>query len=390
MATAETSLARRPERRWSLVAAVRPFSTLLALAIIWLISHYILSEGLFLGARNLTNLMAQMSILGIAATGMFMVIVTGQIDLSVGSVAVLCATVAGLLHVIGGLNPYLSMIIAVGLGALIGAVQGFAIAYLKVPAFMVTLAGLLLWRGVHLVMTDGMSVPSLGPAFELIGAQYIPPNLARPIVGIAFGLYIVLVAAKAAQRKRRGVPVQARKTIVSIAGAVVIGGVLVFHVLPFRGLPSPMAIMFLMFLIVSFITLNTRFGRHLFAVGGNRETAILAGINVDRLNLKVFTLAGAIYAVAGLVLAGRLGSASPNMGQMLELETIASCVIGGTSLMGGEGTVLSAMMGALVMSSLDNGLALNWQLSPYWKFIVKGWILVAAVWFDMAAKRIRR
>jgi D-xylose transport system permease protein len=148
--------------------------------------------------------------------------------------------------------------------------------------------------------------------------------------------------------------------------------------------------MFLIFLIVNFITLNTRFGRHLFAVGGNREMAVLAGIDVDRLNLKVFTLAGAIYAIAGLVLAGRLGSASPNMGQNLELEAIASCVIGGTSLMGGVGTVLGAMMGALVMASLDNGLALNWQLSPYWKFIVKGWILVAAVWFDTAAKRIRK
>ncbi len=189
----------------SLLAAIRPFSTLLALGLIWLISHYVLSEKLFLGARNLTNLMAQMSILGIAATGMFMVIVTGQIDLSVGSVAVLCATTAGLLYVVGGLDPYLSMVIAVGLGALIGAVQGFAIAYLKVPAFMVTLAGLLLWRGVHLVMTDGMSVPSLGPAFEMIGAQYIPPNLARLMLGIASGFYVLLVVVKTIRRKRRGV-----------------------------------------------------------------------------------------------------------------------------------------------------------------------------------------
>jgi D-xylose transport system permease protein len=390
MATAETSLAGRTVRRRSLLAAIRPFSTLLALGLIWLISHYVLSEKLFLGARNLTNLMAQMSILGIAATGMFMVIVTGQIDLSVGSVAVLCATTAGLLYVVGGLDPYLSMVIAVGLGALIGAVQGFAIAYLKVPAFMVTLAGLLLWRGVHLVMTDGMSVPSLGPAFEMIGAQYIPPNLARLMLGIASGLYVLLVVVKTIRRKRRGVTAETRRALVSIVGALVVAVVLVFHVLPFRGLPTPMAIMFLIFLIVNFITLNTRFGRHLFAVGGNREMAVLAGIDVDRLNLKVFTLAGAIYAIAGLVLAGRLGSASPNMGQNLELEAIASCVIGGTSLMGGEGTVLGAMMGALVMASLDNGLALNWQLSPYWKFIVKGWILVAAVWFDTAAKRIRK
>jgi D-xylose transport system permease protein len=389
MSAVDISLAARQVTRGNIMRLLKPYTTVIALALIWIASQFLISGGDFITPRNMTNLLTQMSILGIAATGMFMVIVTGQIDLSVASVAVLCSTVAGILHVYLGWNAWLAILVALIVGVLIGAMQGFAVAYMKVPAFIVTLAGMLLWRGVHLVLTNGESIGPMGPTFELIGASYITFATATAISIGGAVIYVVLAAVAVARRKRQGLPTRVRSTVLGAVAVLTMAAILVAYVFSFRGLPMPAMIMFLMFLVVTFITVDTRFGRHLFAIGGNRDAATLAGINVDRKIFFTFVFAAFVYAVAGLVLAGRMGAAAPNMASLLEMEVIASCVIGGTSLLGGQGSVAGAILGALVMASLDNGLALNTQLSPYWKYMVKGWILMAAVWFDITTSRIK-
>ena len=389
MTTTELGTAVRRARLGGIALAMRPYVMVIALSVIWVVNHFLISGGHFITPRNLTLLLRQMSIMGIAATGMFMVIVMGQIDLSVGSVAVLCATVAGYLHVILGWNPVIAMLIALVVGVLIGALQGFAVAYLGVPSFIVTLGGLLFWRGLHLVITGGHSISPIGAAFELLGGEYVPTDIASIVIGACSLIYLAVVVVRAVQRKRRRLPVSVAETTFSAVGPLVVAAAMIFYLFRYKGLPTPVITLALLVLVVGFISRNTRFGRHLYAVGGNREAAALAGIDVARVTLTTFAVAGLIYAIAGLVLAGRMGAAAPNMGVFLELEVIASCVIGGTSLLGGAGSVIGALVGALVMASLDNGLALNFALSPYWKFIVKGWVLILAVWFDIATKRIR-
>ncbi|MGH9941377.1 MAG: sugar ABC transporter permease [Pyrinomonadaceae bacterium] len=379
--------------------ALRAYTMLFALVVIWLAFHWAtVSEanpyGLFLQPRNFSNLMRQASVTGVLAVGMLMVIVAGQIDLSVGSVVGLAGGIAAMAQ--GwygyGLVPSLAAGIAVGLA--IGAVHGALTAYANIPAFIVTLGGLLAWRGVILGLSKGETIPIRIQGFKAIGQDYVSPTIGWALAALAVAVVVWLTLQRNRARRRYGLEAAgagATALRIAVLGAVILGFVYVmnsYELTPgrFAGIPIPVFILLAVALAGAFLTQNTTFGRYLYAIGGNPDAARLSGISLRKHILAVFCIMGALSGVASIIYTARVGSASPDAGVLLELDAIAACVIGGTSLMGGRGTVFGAILGALIMASLDNGMSLK-NVEPYTQQIVKGAILVAAVGLDMAGRR---
>jgi len=323
-----------------------------------------------------------------------MVIITGQIDLSVGSVVGLAGGVAAVAQgwLGWGLGPSLAAGIAVGLA--IGAVQGTLTAYLNIPAFIVTLGGLLAWRGVILGLSRGETIPIRLPGFKSIGQDYVGPTVGWIIAGIAVAAIAWLTINRNRARRRHALAVPKTATTVArilVPSLVIVGFIYLmnsYEIAPgvHAGIPVPVIIFLAIALAGVFITQNTTFGRYLYAIGGNPDAARLSGINIRKYLLAVFCIMGALTGVASIIYTARVGSASPDAGQLLELDAIAACVIGGTSLMGGRGTVFGAILGALIMASLDNGMSLK-NVEPYLQNIIKGAILVIAVGLDMAGRK---
>jgi D-xylose transport system permease protein len=373
--------------------ALRAYTMVFALVAIWIYFHYSTGQ-IFLEARNFSNLMRQTAVTGVLAVGMLMVIITGQIDLSVGSVVGLAGGVAAVAQgwLGWGLVPSLGAGIAVALA--IGAVQGTLTAYFNIPAFIVTLGGLLAWRGVILGLSRGETIPIRLPGFKSIGQDYIGPTVGWIIAAIAVVAIVWLTINRNRARRRHGLAVP--KTITTVARALVPSVVIIgfiylmnsYEIAPgtHAGIPVPVIIFLAIALAGAFITQNTTLGRYLYAIGGNPDAARLSGINIRKYLLVVFCMMGVLTGVASLIYTARVGSASPDAGQLLELDAIAACVIGGTSLMGGRGTVFGAILGALIMASLDNGMSLK-NVEPYMQNIIKGAILVVAVGLDMAGRK---
>ena len=370
-------------------SALRAYTMLLALIVIWLFFQWATIDqyhpyGLFLGAVNFSKLLQQMAVTGVLAVGMLMVIVCGNIDLSVGALVGLAGGIAALTQG-WGLVPSLAAAILVGL--LIGAVQGALVAYVNIPAFIVTLGGLEAWRGVILRLTKGATIPIELPFFRSLGRDFIDPR-------IGFGLAIAGIAAivwtnvrRKRARQRHGL---AALSIGAIAARIMVPALVIvafiFLMNKAGGVPIPVIFLLAVAIAGAFLTANTTFGRYLYAIGGNPDAARLSGINLKRYVLAAFCLMGALAGLASILHTARVGSASPDAGTLMELDAIASCVIGGTSLMGGRGTVFGAVLGALILASLDNGMSLlnveNWA-----QYVVKGGVLVAAVGFDMFGRR---
>ena len=370
-------------------SALRAYTMLLALVVIWLFFHWATIDahnpyGIFLGAVNFSKLLQQMAVTGVLAVGMLMVIVSGNIDLSIGAVVGLAGGIAALTQG-WGLVPCLASAILVGL--LIGAVQGSLVAYVNIPAFIVTLGGLEAWRGVILRLTKGATIPVELPFFRSLGRDFLDPR-------IGFGLAIAGIAAIAWSNIRRQ---RARQrhgltalSVGAIAARIAIPSIVIvafiFLMNKAGGVPIPVIFLLAVAIAGAFLTANTTFGRYLYAIGGNPDAARLSGINLKRYILVAFCLMGALAGIASILHTARVGSASPDAGTLMELDAIASCVIGGTSLMGGRGTVFGAVLGALILASLDNGMSLlnveNWA-----QYVVKGGVLVAAVGFDMFGRR---
>jgi D-xylose transport system permease protein len=372
---------------------LRAYTMVFALIAIWIYFHY--STGnIFLEPRNFSNLMRQTSVTGVLAVGMLMVIITGQIDLSVGSVVGLAGGIAAIAQgwLGWGLVPSLSAGIAVGIA--IGLIQGTLTAYLNIPAFIVTLGGLLAWRGVILGMSRGETIPLRLQAFKSIGQDYVGPTVGWIIAAVAVAGIVWMTIARNRARRRHGLgaPMMGATIARLVIPIVVIVGFIYmmnsYELAPGvrAGMPNPVIIFLAIALSGAFLTQNTTFGRYLYAIGGNPDAARLSGINIRRHLLAVFAIMGALAGVASIIYTARVGSASPDAGQLLELDAIAACVIGGTSLMGGRGTVFGAILGALIMASLDNGMSLK-NVEPYMQNIIKGAILVAAVGLDMAGRR---
>ena len=372
---------------------LRAYTMVFALIAIWIYFHYS-TDQIFLDPRNFSNLMRQTAVTGVLAVGMLMVIITGQIDLSVGSVVGLAGGIAAIAQgwLGWGLVPSLASGISVALA--IGAFQGTLVAYLNIPAFIVTLGGLLAWRGVILGLSRGETIPLRLQEFKAIGQDYVGPVVGWVIAVIAVAAIVWFTLSRIRVRRRHGLAASGvASTLIRIIGpSVAVVGFIVmmnaYEIEPGRhaGIPVPVIIFLAIALAGAFLTQNTTFGRYLYAIGGNPDAARLSGINIRRHLLAVFCIMGALTGVAAIIYTARVGSASPDAGQLLELDAIAACVIGGTSLMGGRGTVFGAILGALIMSSLDNGMSLE-RVEPYMQNIIKGAILVAAVGLDMAGRR---
>jgi len=364
---------------------VKTYTMILALVSIWLIFS-IATNGDFLTSRNLSNLFRQMSITGILSIGMVFIIITGHIDLSAGSLMGLLGGIVAILNVWFKLDGIVAIGITLIVGLGIGLCNGWLVAYKKIPAFIVTLGGLLVFRGILVGMTKGTTVASLGPEIRFLGNAYLIDG-----IGIVLGLLAVcaLIYNSFNGRKLRiqyGLSITPLSIeVVKIIFAAVLIGLVVTVLNSYQGFPVPVLIIVILAVIFSYILTKTVFGRRVYAIGGNGEAAKLCGINVPKMTLIIFAMHGLLVAIAGILLTSRLNAASVAAGQNAEMDAIAACVIGGASLAGGVGSVGGAIVGALVMSSLDNGMSML-NIETFWQYIVKGAILVIAVWFDIATK----
>jgi len=360
----------------------------LALVGVWII-FTIVTDGVFLEPRNFSNLMRQTAVTGILAVGTVMVILAGQIDLSVGSLVGITGMAAVLvqtsLH--WGLLP--SLFAGIAVGATIGLLQGALTAYVGIPAFIVTLGGLLAWRGATKGISAGNTYPVEIRMFKNIGQSYLSPTTGTVLLALGIAAFSVLVLQRNRSRRQHGLPAWNTAELafrILLPSAIAAGFVWAFN--RYVGIPIPVLILIVMALAGTFVAKNTTYGRYLHAIGGNPEAARLSGINLP-LNIMVsFCVLGALAGVAGIIYTARVGAAGPDAGTLLELDAIAACVIGGASLMGGRGTVIGACLGALFMASLDNGMSLK-NVPDFIQDIVKGSVLVAAVGLDIWGRRRR-
>ena len=407
-----------------------------ALAIVWIGFHlmsawratgnpFALGSGIFLTPRNLWNLSVQTSSISVMATAMVLVIVSRNIDLSVGSLLGFVGMMMGAFQVellpklVGfdwPLTWLLTLAVGIVIGALIGAFHGFIIAFLGIPAFIVTLGGLLVWRGAAWWVASGRTIAPLDTNFQLLGggAYGSIGATASWIVGVVVSIGIVIAILNARRQRRRFNfplrPVWAEVTLAVIGCAAVLGAVAVANSYPWPaglarqyaeahnipwpeeglfipiGIAVPVLVALGVALIMTFITKRTRFGRYVFAIGGNPEAAELGGINTRWVTMKIFILMGMLCAISAAISTARLNAATNALGINDELYTIAAAVIGGTSFSGGIGTVPGAILGALVMQSLQSGMVLIGVDSPL-QSIVVGLVLVFAVWLDTLYRR---
>jgi D-xylose transport system permease protein len=377
-----------------------PLPVVVALAIIW--TYFQTQESVFLSARNLSNLVLQIAVTGTIAIGIVLVLLLGEIDLSVGSVAILCSAILGAVVVRHGVEWWQGILIMLAIGAAIGAFQGFWFAVVGVPSFVVTLAGLLMWQGFQqrVLGTEG-TINVFEENIAKITTSFVPHAWAWVLAVGSVGLYALTRTLDQIRRRRAGLAAQ--PIVVVVLQSVVLAAIAFLTVAVLNGnlknrwvfgdydLGVPTAGVLLLGLVVFFawVTTRTKFGRYIYAVGGNAEAARRAGINVARIRIYVFTLSAMLAAVGGLIQTSRLGAASLAVDPgPITLEAIAAAVIGGTSLFGGRGNVWSALLGALVIGSVANGLDLQGQ-PAYVKLIVEGAILLAAVTLDAVVRRGR-
>jgi D-xylose transport system permease protein len=366
--------------------ALRAYIMIAVLGVIWVYFHWA-TESTFLTARNLSNLMTQMSVTGIIAVGMLMLIVSGNIDLSAGSVLGFAGGIAAYVTTTLELGLPAAVLSAIAIGVAIGLFHGLLAAYAWIPAFIVTLGGLLAWRGAVKWLLGGNTIPISDETFRGIGNSNLPAVAGWGLAGVAIAFVLFMAYRKARAVKDYGLGEanykgEFLKAIVPIVAVVAFIAVMN----AWQGVPVPVLILLGIALLGGFLTNSTVFGRYLYAIGGNPDAARLSGINNARNVLKVYGLLGAFIGVAALIFTARVGSAAPDAGVLKELDAIAACVIGGASLMGGRGTIFGACLGALIMASLDNGMSLL-NVRDFMQDIIKGSILVAAVGLDMMGRR---
>ncbi|SHN83765.1 sugar ABC transporter permease [Bradyrhizobium erythrophlei] len=362
---------------------IRTNATLIALVVLALLLALV--DPTFPTARNLSNVARQVTIVGIIGVGMTMVILIAGIDLSVGSVVGVAAVVVTLLMQYG-FAAWLAVPLAlVIVGGVIGLWNGFWIAHHRIPPFIITLGMLTIGRGVALSLSGGSSVPVADPSFAALGSAYIPPapTLALLALAAAIGAF-KLVGSFRETGKSNGAALGERLPGIIAATAGLLLAAYVFGTSD--GMPVPVAIFVAIAALAIFVLGHTRFGRRLYALGGNEEAARLSGINVYQTKMIVYVVVSLLSALSGILLASRLNGASPNLGNMFELDAIAAVVIGGTSLSGGSGTIGGTIVGALIIGVLNNGMSLL-GVSSFYQLIIKGLIISLAVWFDVLQKK---
>jgi len=399
-----------------------------ALVIIW-VAFNVLSDGLFLSPRNLWNLSVQSAAVAIMTTGMVLIIVSRNIDLSIGSILLVVALVMGLAqtdwipNILGvGLNqPYtwiVAVVVGIAVGALIGGLHGFLVAFFGIPSFIVTLGGLLVWRGAAFALVRGRTIAPLDTNFQLLGGGP-RGSLGETLSWLVAGLGIIAIAyglvASRRRRQRYGFPLRAvwaDVTLGVLGSLVVAGAVWVANSYPWppalaaayaaehgmtvppggllipTGIAIPVLIAIGIAMFMTFLATRRRFGRYVYSIGGNPEAAVLAGINTRLTIMKTFVAMGMLAAIAAAITSARLNAATNGLGTGVELQVIAAAVIGGTSFAGGIGTIAGGVLGAVVMQSLSSGMVLI-GVDTAFQDIVVGIVLVAAVGFDTVLRRRR-
>jgi putative multiple sugar transport system permease protein len=370
----------------------RQYGMLLALAIA-MILFQVLTDGVLLRPVNLTNLILQNSYILVLAIGMLLCILTGNIDLSVGSVVAFVGAISATLMVDQGMPAVYAMLIALVVGGIIGAWQGYWIAYIKIPAFIVTLAGMLIFRGLALVVLQGQSKGPFPQFFQSISSGFLADPLGgdKHLLTIVIGLVgsVLIIWSEIHKRRKQKkydfevLPVWAWIVKILFLVAAINAFTLVFA--SYKGIPNILVLLAVLIFVYDFLTSRTIPGRHIYALGGNAKAAKLSGIKTERVMFWIYVNMGVISALAGMVFAARLNVATPKAGQNFELDAIAACYVGGASANGGIGTVIGAIIGGLFMGVLNNGMSIM-GIGIDWQQAIKGFVLLGAVAFDLYSK----
>jgi len=377
--SSELELSKSGTKRFSMDWKV--YRSLFALIILMAVLTF-LTEGTFLSSRNLTNLTRQVAINGILAIGMTYVILIGGIDLSVGSVVALSGVVAGVLQVNYGLAQWtesqailgagLSIFAAMMVGVVCGTFNGFMITRFRIAPFIITLGMMVIARGLALIFANGAAIAPLGDAFNFLGQQYLSPTTSIFVVSGVGALVMIQSLLKKGK---------SASDYVFMGFTVLMTGAMLYTFLGYRGLPIPVLIFGAFGIAGILILQKTRLGRFVLAIGGNPEAAWLAGVPIRKITFGIYVVLGALAGLSGAILSARLNGALPTAGELFELDAIAAVVIGGTSLLGGIGTVRGSILGAFFIGSLNNGMSLM-DVSEFYQKVIKGVIIIFAVWFD--------
>ncbi|MGE0616911.1 MAG: sugar ABC transporter permease [Bacteriovoracia bacterium] len=335
----------------------------------------VLTDGGFISPRNLTNLLRQASINGVLAAGMTLVILTGGIDLSIGSTVALAGVVAGMSQVfwhwseLGVVGAVATVLLSVGVGTVVGFANGALVSGLGIPPFVITLGMMVVARGVALIFSDGSGISPMGEALRPVGEGYLPTLWTVVIMAAVLGTLVW----------------QQRRALANLIFPVLTFGIVTYAFVDYKGLPVPVLFLLGTLAVTAFVLYQTTLGRCVYAIGSNEQAAYWAGVPVKTVKWIVYTLLGTFSGLAGVLLSARLNSAVPTAGNLFELDAIAAVVIGGTSLKGGAGTIMGCLVGALTIAALNNGMDLL-QVSSFYQMIFKGAIIVAAVAMDQTQR----
>ena len=377
----------------------RQYGMVIALAAA-MIFFGILTGGIFFRPVNLTNLVLQNSYVLILAVGMLLCTLTGNVDLSVGSIVCFVGAVCGVLVVDMNMNPFLVMFIALLIGALIGMWQGFWIAFVNVPPFIATLAGMLVFRGLGQVIMQGQTKAPFPKEFQVIASGYIPDPLGGLAIGgaklhlfsIIIGLVIIafIIASEIHRRKKQKeynfdvLPGGIWIAKVAAIATVLMAFTIVFAL--YRGFPNILIMLGILIVGYQFVASRTVQGRHIYALGGNAKAAKLSGVKTEWVMFWIYTNMAVLASIAALVFVARLNAATPKAGQNFEMDAIAACYVGGSAVSGGIGTIIGAVVGGLFIGVLNNGMSIL-GVSTDWQQAIKGMVLLAAVAFDLYSKK---
>jgi putative multiple sugar transport system permease protein len=399
MTTKETStvIQSAPSVASYLKSHMRDYGMLIALVVIMGMFQF-LTDGILMRPVNLTNLFLQNSYIIIMAIGMLLVIVAGHIDLSVGSVAGFIGALAAVMAVNYDLPTIIVVPVCLIVGLIIGGLQGYWIAYWKIPAFIVTLAGMLVFRGLTLALLEGQSIGPFPETFQLLSTGFVPdvfgvgrPNVTALVLGVLAASAIVFLAARSRFRALKyGIQDEPFSFFIVKNALIAVAIIYLSYMLStYRGLPNVLMTMAVLIAIYTFLTNSTTIGRRIYALGGNVKAAKLSGINTERLTFLTFANMGMLAALAGLIFAARLNTATPKAGFAMELDVIAAVFIGGASMSGGVGKIIGAVIGAFIMGVMNNGMSIL-GIGIDWQQVIKGLVLLAAVIFDVYNKQKAR
>ncbi len=373
---------------------IRQYVMVIALVVV-IILFQILTKGVLLKPLNISNLISQNAYILILAIGMLLCILTGgNVDLSVGSVAGFVGAISATMMLKMNVPIFPTIVVSLLLGFIIGCWQGFWIAYVGVPAFIATLAGMLIFRGLTMVVLKGTSLAPLPDGYTFMASGFLPEigkmgnlNILAIALGVIASILYVLKELNDRKNKRKyGFEVSPYTTFIpQVLGIIVVINAFTYSLASYKGIPMVLVIVIVLVLIYSFITMKTIPGRHIYAYGGNLKAAQLSGVNTRKVMFWVYANMGLLAALAGVIFTGRLNSATPKAGSGFEMDAIAACFIGGASTSGGVGTVVGAMVGGLLMGVLNNGMSIM-GISIDWQQAIKGFVLLAAVAFDVYSK----